>query len=353
MQMKRQFWPAVISLPLMLLLSGAASAMHFEHLVQDWPSPQAADVQHEEVSLISHSPFMLSDVGQGPEADPETEISVDLYLPESASAETPVPAVVLLHGASGVSASRERLYARQFIEMGIAAAVVDVFAPRRDMATGFIDRLLNITETMMLADAYTTLKHLGERIEVDGSRVALMGFSYGGMATVFAAYEQVAETLAPDGPRFTAHASYYGPCIARFDTNEATGAPVLMMLGGEDEITNPERCREIARDLEEGGSPTDVIVYENAYHKWDGSRPGPYRIGRNLAPCEFRVDEQGNAREGLFGLAMDSPFMRKVILGLCSESEGYLMGRDDTVRAKSNRDVGALLRQAFSDHGSS
>lgn len=352
--MKRQFWPAAaLALPLMLLLSDTASATHFEHLLQDWPSHEAMDSQHEEVSLTSHSPFMLSDVGQGPEADPETQISVDLYLPESASAETPVPAVVLLHGASGVSSSRELLYARQFAEMGIAAAVVDVFAHRRDMATGFIDRLLNITETMMLADAYTTLKHLDEHPEVDGSRVALMGFSYGGMATMFAAYEQVAETLAPDGQRFAAHASYYGPCIARFDNNEATGAPVLMMLGGEDEITDPERCREIAQDLEEGGSPTDIIVYENAYHKWDGSRPGPYRIGRNLAPCEFRVDEQGNAREGFFGLAMDGPFMRRTILGLCSESEGYLMGRDDAVRAKSNRDVGELLRQAFSDHGSS
>lgn len=352
--MRRQFWPGLLAMPLALLLSGPATASHLERLLQDWPSREAVvNSQHEEVSLISHSPFMLSDVGQGPEADPATEITVDLYLPETASAEAPVPAVVLLHGASGVSSSRERLYARQFAEMGIAAVVVDAFAPRRDMATGFIDRLLNITETMMLADAYTTLKHLDAHPEVDGSRVALMGFSYGGMATVFAAYEQVAETLAPDGPRFAAHASYYGPCIARFDNNEATGAPILMMLGGEDEITNPERCREIAQDLEEGGSPTEVITYENAYHKWDGGRPGPYRIGRNLAPCEFRVDEQGNARESLFGLAMDGPFMRKAILGLCSESEGYLMGRDDEVRAKSNRDVGELFQETLSDHESS
>ncbi|MFD1378220.1 alpha/beta hydrolase family protein [Fodinicurvata halophila] len=127
--MKRQFWPAFLALPLALLLSGTATASHFERLLQEWPSRQAVDSQHEEVTLTSHSPFMLSDVGEGPEANPKTEISVDLYLPETASAETPVPAVVLLHGASGVSSSRELLYARQFAEMGIAAAVVDVFAP--------------------------------------------------------------------------------------------------------------------------------------------------------------------------------------------------------------------------------
>ncbi len=347
----RRFWPMLPVLLAGLLLPVAASAMHFKQLQEDWPAREAVGNSHEEVSVTSRSPFMLSDVGKGSNANPETEITVDLYIPKEASADNPVPAVVLLHGAAGVIGSRERLYAQQFAEMGIAAAVVDAFSPRREMATGFIDRLLNITETMMLADAYATLKHLDERSDVDGSKVALMGFSYGGMATVFAAYEQVAEMLATEGQRFAAHVSFYGPCIARFDRNEATGAPVLMLLGAEDEITDPQRCREIAQDLEEGGSPSEVVVYEGAYHQWDGSRPGPRRIGRNLAPCEFRVDEQGNAREGFIGLAMDGPFMRKAILGLCSDSDGYLMGRDDSVRAQSNADVGELLGRTFSPHG--
>ncbi|MGM0562219.1 MAG: dienelactone hydrolase family protein [Pseudomonadota bacterium] len=351
--MRRCLWPVLPAVLTSLLLPGVASATHFEQLEQGWPARDVVDTSYEEVTLSSSSPFMLSDVNKGPEADPETEITVDLYLPDEATADTPVPAVVLLHGAAGVIGSRERFYAQQFADMGIAAAVVDVFAPRRDMATGFIDRLLNITESMMLADAYATLSHLEDRPEVDGRKVALMGFSYGGMAAVFAAYEQVAETLAPEGQRFAAHVSFYGPCIARFDRKEATGAPVLMLLGAEDEITDPQRCREIARDLEEGGAPSEVVVYEGAYHQWDGSRPGPRRIGRNLAPCEFRVDEEGNAREGFLGLAMDSPFMRKAILGLCSDSEGYLMGRDDSVRAQSNAEVGQLFRRVFSTHAHS
>jgi hypothetical protein len=40
--------------------------------------------------------------------------------------------------------------------MGIAVLVLDAFAPRRDMARGFVERVLNITESMLLADAYVS-----------------------------------------------------------------------------------------------------------------------------------------------------------------------------------------------------
>jgi hypothetical protein len=53
------------------------------------------------------------------------------------------------------------------------------------------------------------------------------------------------------------------------------------------------------------------------------------------------------ARDVDSGLAMSGPFMRKIILGLCSGSEGYLIGRDDAVRAKSNRVLALFLTRAF------
>ena len=100
----------------------------------------------------------------------------------------PVPAVILLHGASGVRGAREQTYGRQLAAMGIAALVIDAFAPRRDMGRGFVERILNITETMLIADAYAGLRYLAARPEIDGERVVMMGFSYGGMASVVSAY---------------------------------------------------------------------------------------------------------------------------------------------------------------------
>lgn len=314
----------------------------------EWPAPETLNgADGERISYPSHSPFTLWEVGKSEMLDPPTDASATLFMPKSASAEAPAPAVVLLHGAAGVLGARELTYGAQFAEMGVAALVVDAFGARRDRATGFIDRLLQVTETMLIADAYSGLRHLDSLPQIDSSKVALMGFSYGGLSTMLAAFEQTATALSPEGLRFAAHVSYYGPCLARFDNTQATGAPVLLLAGSEDEIVDPERCNEVVEDLREGGAEASFTIYEGAYHQWDGRFVGPRTIGRNLAPCEFNVNEKGVARDTFTFLPMSGPFLRKVILGACVGSEGYLIGRDDAIRARSNAEVGSFLMRAF------
>lgn len=315
-----------------------------------WPGRDEIDPYGgEAVTWPSTSPFTLNDVGVSPLLDPPTEAKGTLFLPAGASTDNPVPAVIMLHGASGVKAARSLTYGAQFARMGVAALAIDAFGARRDRATRFIDRLLNITETMLIADAYAALRWLDSRPDIDASRVALMGFSYGGMATVLAAHRQVAETFNPAGPWFAAHVAFYGPCIARFDDTRATGAPVLMLAGSEDAIVDPERCRDILGDLSAGGAETEFVVYDGAYHQWDGDRPGPYMIGRNLADCSFNVNDKGVVRDWRTLIPMTGPFTRKLILAACSDSEGYLIGADQAVRAKSNAAIGRVLDRAFRD----
>ncbi len=333
---------------LLVSLTFAAPALANPVDLTAWPDVNAiGGSQGTPVTYPSHSPFTLWEVGKSEMLDPPTEARATLFMPDEASAEHPVPAVILLHGAAGVLSTREMTYGAQFAEMGVAALVVDAFGARRDRASGFIDRLLNITETMLIADAYAGLRYLDAMPQLDGNRVALMGFSYGGMSTMLAAFEQTAATLNPDGPRFAAHVAFYGPCLARFDDVTATGAPVLILAGAEDGIVDPERCNEIVEDLRKGGAQAEFVVYEGAYHQWDGRFAGPRMIGRNLAPCELNVNEKGVVRDTFTLLPMSGPFLRKVILGLCVESEGYLIGRDDAVRAKSNAAVGNFLMRAF------
>lgn len=319
-------------------------------LSRPWPTPaEVAGIAGEAVSFPSHSPFTLSDVGDGGADGSSTTARGTLFMPEGASPQAPVPAVVLLHGASGVLAPRELTYARQFAAMGVAALVVDAFAVRRDRATRFVDRLIEITEAMLLADAFAALRALAGRPEVDASRVALIGFSYGGMAATYAAYAQVAEAYAPNGLRFAGHVAYYAPCIARFEDSRATGAPLLMLFGARDEIVDEARCAEVAGQLEAGGASVETIVYEDAYHQWDGVFAGPREIGRNLAPCRFVVEPDGTVREARWHLPMMGPWSRKILLGLCAAEDGYLIGRDDQIRARSNRDLGRFLMRVFAE----
>jgi dienelactone hydrolase len=234
-------------------------------------------------------------------------------------------------------------YGAQYAAMGVAALVIDVFGARRDRATGFVQRLIEITEAMALADAYAGLSYLSSRPEINPDRIALIGFSYGGMATTYAAHAQVAEAYAPDGSRFAAHVAYYAPCIARFADTRATGAPILFVSGGRDAIVNPGRCAEVDGDLQAGGALVRRIAYRDAVHQWDGFFAGPRMIGRNLAPCRFQVARSGTVVDQRTGLPMTSRWLRTAVLALCIGREGYLIGRDDGVRARANRDVATFL----------
>ena len=52
----------------------------------------------------------------------------------------------------------------------------------------------------------------------------LIGFSYGGMVSVYAAHEQVARAFSRPGLRFAGHAAFYAPCIAQFEDKQTTGS---------------------------------------------------------------------------------------------------------------------------------
>ena len=193
------------------------------------------------------------------------------------------------------------------------------------------------------------MRYLAAMPEIDDQRIVLMGFSYGGMATLYAAHAQLADALAPDGPRFAAHVAFYAPCVARFVDRRTTGAPVMMLMGGRDALTDPRRCAEVAEDLTEGGSAVRPLVFADALHQWDGAFDPPREIGRNLAPCSLQVDPDGMVRDRATGLVMRGPMTRRAILALCVSREGYLIGRDDAVRTRSNAAVGDFLVSVLAD----
>jgi hypothetical protein len=120
-----------------------------------------------------------------------------------------------------------------------------------------------------------------------------------------------------------------------------------MLAGTEDAIVDRIRCEQIAEDLREGGSSVETVWYDGAWHQWDGAFAGPRSIGRNLAGCSLRVGEDGGVVDMRTGLPMAGPMTRRLILGLCVDSEGYLIGRDDAVRARSNAAMGAFLADAL------
>jgi dienelactone hydrolase len=108
------------------------------------------------VALASSSPYLLTDIDR--KRAPATTVHGTLFLPPGPHAPHSLPAVVMLHGSSGVLEARELTYGKQLAAMGIAVLVVDSFGGRRDRGSSYIERLLNITETMFVADGYAALR---------------------------------------------------------------------------------------------------------------------------------------------------------------------------------------------------
>jgi len=328
-------WPALAS----------AEALE-QRLTRPWPNGAAIDrIEGQAVTYPSASPFSPADFADLKSAPPATA-QATLFMPPGRHKPRSLPAVIMLHGSGGVLSARELTYGRQFAAMGIAALAVDVFAARRELGRGFIDRLLNITESMMIADAYLGARWLAERHpEIDPTRVVLVGFSYGAMASMYAMNARVARQLG-GGLTFAAHVAFYGPCIARFSDKRTTGAPLLYLYGTADTLIDRKRCEEFGQDLRAGGSTMDIVAYESAPHQWDGGW-GRRTIGRTMHACRLWVERDGTVRDLNTMLPMSTPFTRKIILAMCAYGPPYPIGGDDAVRAKSNYDMGQFLARVF------
>ncbi|MBV9538948.1 MAG: dienelactone hydrolase, partial [Acidisphaera sp.] len=145
--------PLLLLVILAMLLAAAPAPAAGPRITDLWPDESTVSgVQVEQITFPTISPFVPADMRNGSDIEHTTGVA-QLFLPPHAPRDRSVPAVVLLHGAAGLVRERGELYGYQLAAMGVAVMVVDTFGARRDKGTGFTERLLNITETMMMADA--------------------------------------------------------------------------------------------------------------------------------------------------------------------------------------------------------
>jgi dienelactone hydrolase len=248
-----------------------------------------------------------------------------------------VPAVVVPEGLGGLIDDREFRYGRFLAANGYAVLVVDSFTPRGAAPLSHPRRALAVTESMMLADAFGALRYLGSHPLVDPDRIHIFGFSYGGMISVLSAYENIRRVYMGDnGLAFAGHVSYYGCSVARVEAPQATGAPVLMMLAGLDKNVSMKRTQQIADDLRHGGSPVELVVFENIYHQWDGRDETVRYVPFNLSRCRMRLGADYKVRDERTGIAVRGRISRALVIA-SSVWSGYEILRDVETRKRSDK----------------
>jgi len=182
----------------------------------------------------------------------------------------PFPAVVLLHGCHGVSASTQA-WAGWFRARGYVALVVDSWTPR-DIRDGCVPGP-DIPATERFDDAVGALRWLHGRDYVDRRRVGVMGWSNGGvfaMAVVNGpslARARARGVTMPE-PGFAASVAMYpGGCYSLVD--ERVVRPLLVLIGDADDWTLAVECDRMVTAMRARGAEAAIVRYAGAVHYFD------------------------------------------------------------------------------------
>lgn len=255
-----------------------------------------------------------------------------------------VPAVIILHGSSGVNPG-ERVWAQRMNALGYASFVVNSFTGRGIRNTEKDQTQLSMTAD--IADAYAALRLLATDPRIDKGRIAVMGFSRGGIAALYSSLEPFRQAAADGNLRFAAHVAFYPSCGISYDSAHVDGSPVLMLVGGKDNYTPAAPCVAYADTLRSKGAQVTLKEYPDAYHGFD--RPTPLRsvpLATSARECHGSYDL--DARK--FTMVRDG----KILSGSSAVAEskrcltkGITLGGDATAQEQSPAEVAAFLKAVF------
>jgi dienelactone hydrolase len=183
------------------------------------------------------------------------------------------PAVVVLHGCSGISSHSAGIADRLGSE-GYVALAVDSLEPR-----GIASRCGDGGSPEQAFDAYAARRYLAQQGFVDTARIAVLGQSMGGNAALYAVDRDMAAQYFTE--RFRAAIAYYPACVLPLVT---LTAPTLILAGERDDWTPAERCREMVAHARPDSASIALHVYPGAHHAFDvaGLQPGRRAFGHWL-----------------------------------------------------------------------
>jgi len=258
-----------------------------------------------------------------------------------------VPAAILLHGSDGLTKLQTR-YARALVERGVATLVIDSFSGRGIQST--VGKQNTLAVDAMVVDAYTGLGLLSTHPRVDSQSIAVIGWSKGGIASLWSARKSFRRRLATADQHFAAHVAFYPWCGEREADITLTGAPVLILSGELDDWSGARPCIDYVAQARQAGYDARIVVYEDAHHgfDYDGSFHTFLPRAVNWSECRYLARETGFtvATSGWFS---PWPDLNRY-LGRCS-SQGAHVASNSRARHRAKGDLFNFLSTALMPQG--
>jgi dienelactone hydrolase len=218
-----------------------------------------------------------------PSLDGKTTLSAFLLRPVNPALHpSPRPALVLLHGCSGLLKDRRllpiyRSWAWLFAAAGYVTLIVDSATPRGFGPTCTASPARRVMIMDRPKDAYAALQFLQSKEFVRPDRIGAVGWSQGG-ATILRAVAE-GSSARPQGLAhdFRAAVTFYpGGCSERLQSlgdgqrgNWTTAVPLLALLGEADNWTPAAPCLAFLNGAKARGAPVEIKLYPGAPHVFD------------------------------------------------------------------------------------
>ncbi|WP_232629884.1 dienelactone hydrolase family protein [Methylobacterium sp. Leaf118] len=314
----------------------AAAAEPSQDGVADLGSYAARVEAHAFESLTLTDRQFLTGTSEG--AKPVTVTGV-LRIPKAGTER--LPAVILMHGSGGIGGNIE-FWQRALTARGLATFALDGFTGRGLTVVNTDQSLLS--RTNLILDIYRALGVLAKHPRIDPARVAVMGFSRGGQAALYASLKRFDTAWNRSGITPAIYLPVYPDCSIRFRDDTAPVARPIRIFGGSGDDYNPAAaCAAYTERLKAAGADVSLTVFPEAQHVFDNpigpAKPTVAKGAQTVRACSLHEAADGAIVEG----AKDTPF---TYADPCVERDPHI-GSDAAARIATLKDVSDALAAAF------
>src|SRR5437588_971713 len=178
-----------------------------------------------------------------------------------------LPLVILLHGSGGIEENAV-VWERLFASSGISTFEIDSFTGRGIVST--VADQSQLGRLNMILDLYRSLAILAAHPAVDPNRIAVIGFSRGGQAALYATLKRFQRMWNPSGIDPAAYIALYAPCITTYiDDTEVTDHPIRIFHGRSDDWVEIAPCRTYFKRLRVTSKDVQITEYPDTWHAFD------------------------------------------------------------------------------------
>ena len=341
------FRPLIVCLPVLCL--GAAAWAQSVVPLTDFRSAPGNGVY----SYASSTPATVMDLIQANRPRPAATAQGELVLPSGPPADARLPAAVLVHGSGGIYPEQITFWAKLLNEQGIAVFIIDIFGPRGVKSTG--EDQSQVPFAADTADAFVALGMLASHPRIDPKRIAVLGFSRGGITAIRSGVVRIINGSAPTGLRFAAHVALYsGGCAGSLAVTPKPGAfapePMLFVHGDADDYAYISDCRSYAQRIAAAGTPTEFVALPGVRHKFDVDNGRRINLPSNSktkegCPLEYDIVDL-KYRDRSSGEALSQDKVQAINRDLCAD-KGATMEGDRKAREAAGKAVVEFLNKVF------